>query len=135
MTGPAQPTDPALAGDDGLVVTSAPRSVASTRRYVVDACVAHGWADSSDTIALLTSEVVTNSVLHAHGPQVRVRVLDRGLRLRVEVFDGSPVLPVPREAAAGAVNGRGLALVDALALAWGVVVYPDGKTIWFEVGV
>jgi anti-sigma regulatory factor (Ser/Thr protein kinase) len=133
---PREPTEQrAAAGDDGLVVTSSPRSVALTRRYVVDACVAYGWSASSDTVALLTSEVVTNSVLHAYGPQVRVRVLDRGLRLRVEVFDGSPVLPVPRKAPTSAVNGRGIALVDELALAWGVDVHPDGKTLWFEVGV
>ena len=134
MSRPGQPTEHAASGDDGLIVTSSPRSVALTRRYVIDACVAHGWSDSADTVALLTSEVVTNSVLHAYGPTVRVRVLDRGLRLRIEVFDGSPVLPVPRDAPAAAVNGRGIALVDALALAWGVDVHPDGKTMWFEVG-
>lgn len=116
-------------------MTSSPWSVALARRYVMDACRAYGWAGSEDTIALLTSEAVTNSVLHAYGPQVRVRVLDRGLRLRVEVWDGSPALPVPRDAPAGAVNGRGLALLDLLAVAWGVEVVPDGKTTWFEVGL
>lgn len=132
---PGEPTEQAAAGDDGLVVPSSPRSVALTRRYVIDACVAYGWSDSSDTVALLTSELVSSSILHAYGPQVRVRVLDRGLRLRVEVFDRSPVLLVPRNAPADAVNGRGIALVDALALAWGLDVHPDGKTMWFAVGV
>lgn len=101
----------------------------------MDACRAHGWTDSEDTVVLLAGEAVSNSVLHAYGPQVRVRVLDRGLRLRVEVWDGSPVWPLPRHAPADAVYGRGLALLDQLAVAWGVEAEPDGKTTWFEVGL
>lgn len=121
--------------DAELVVPSTPRSVAAVRRYAVDACTAFGWSDSVDTVALLASEVATNAVLYAYGPEIRVRVLDLGLRLRVEVFDGSPVLPVARRAPAGAENGRGIAIVEALAVAWGVEARPAGKTIWFEVGV
>jgi hypothetical protein len=71
-------------------------------------------------------------VLHAYGPEVRVRVLG-GPRLRVEVHDGSPVLPVQRNAAASAEGGRGIALVEALAVRWGVEARPTGKTFWFEV--
>jgi anti-sigma regulatory factor (Ser/Thr protein kinase) len=125
----------AAADGAGLVVPSAPRSVALVRRYATDVCAALGWADSGDTVALLVSEVATNAVLHAYGPQICVRVLDRGLRLRVEVFDGSPALPAPRKAPAGAENGRGLALVAALAVEWGSDVSPSGKAVWFEVGL
>jgi hypothetical protein len=57
------------------------------------------------------------------------------MRLRVVVFDGSPVLPVPRRAHAGAEDGRGLALVEVLAVSWGVDARPDGKSLWFEVGL
>lgn len=83
---------------------------AVVRRYAVDACVALGWGDSSNTVALLVSEIATNAVLHAYGPALRVVVLDRGMRLRIEVFDGSPGLPVPRRARLGAEQGRGLAI-------------------------
>lgn len=64
-----------------------------------------------------------------------MRVLDHGLRLRVEVSDGSPELPVPRGARPSDENGRGLALVEARAVAWGADARPDGKTTWFEIGV
>jgi anti-sigma regulatory factor (Ser/Thr protein kinase) len=116
----------------GLAVPSTPRSVALVRRFAVDACIALGWGGSADTVELLVSEVATNAVLHAYGPEIRV--LDRALRLRVEVFDGSPVLPLPRHAPS-AEGGRGLALVEALAVAWGTDARPDGKTAWFEIGV
>jgi len=134
MSDAERPDGRAGVDDAGLVVPSEPRSVALVRRYAVDACTAHGWGASADTVALLASEVATNAVLHAYGPEIRVRILDLGLRLRVEVFDGSPVLPVPRRAAAGAEDGRGLALVAALAVAWGADARPGGKTSWFEIG-
>jgi anti-sigma regulatory factor (Ser/Thr protein kinase) len=125
----------AFADETGLSVPSAPRSIALVRRYAVDACHAYGWGDSADTVALLVTEVATNAVLYAYGSHVRVRVLDLGLRLRVEVFDASPTLPVPRGARAKDEGGRGLGLVEALAVAWGVEPSPAGKTTWFEVGV
>jgi anti-sigma regulatory factor (Ser/Thr protein kinase) len=135
VSDPEWPGDHAAADAGGLVVPSAPRSVALVRRYAVDACAAFGWADAADTVALLVSELATNAVLHAYAPHIHVRVLDHGPRLRVEVFDGSPVLPVPRRARASAEDGRGLALVEALATRWGVDVASDGKTTWFEIGV
>jgi anti-sigma regulatory factor (Ser/Thr protein kinase) len=118
----------------GLVVPSAPRSIRLVRRYAVDSCIALGWGDCADTVALLVSEVATNAALHAYGPQIRVRVVEHRGRLRVEVFDSSPVLPLPRRARSGAENGRGLALVEALAVRWDVDTRPDGKTFWFELG-
>jgi anti-sigma regulatory factor (Ser/Thr protein kinase) len=131
----AEGADRAYVDETGLSVPSAPRSIALVRRYAVDACNAYGWGDSADTVALLVSEIATNAVLYAYGTHVRVRVCDHGLRLRVEVFDGSPTLPVPRGARANDEGGRGLELVEALAVAWGVDSSPVGKTTWFEVGV
>ena len=126
-----QPEDGADA--DGLAVPSAPRNIALLRRYAVTTCTRLGRSDAVDTVALLVSEVATNAVLHAYGPEVRIRVLALGRCLRVEVVDGSPVLPVQRHAAAGAEGGRGLALVEALAVRWGVDARATGKTFWFEV--
>ena len=120
---------------DGLVVPRAPRSVAVVRRYAVDACAALGWGDSTDTVALLVSEVATNAVLHARGAEIRVQVLDRGVRLRIVISDVSPVLPGPRRAKSGAEDGRGVAMVEALAVSWGVDARPDGTSFWFELGL
>lgn len=130
-------SDPERRGDlpaAGPVAPSAPSSVAVVRRYAVDASVALGWGDFADTVALLTTEVATNAILHAQGHDIGIRVADHDTRLRIEVFDGSPVLPVPRRTPASAEDGRGLALVQALALRWGVDARRDGKTFWFEIG-
>jgi hypothetical protein len=57
------------------------------------------------------------------------------VRLRVEVSDGSTVLPAPRTARPGAEDGRGFALIEALAVSWGTDSFSEGKTVWFEVGI
>ena len=49
------------------------------------------------------------------------------------VTDGNIRLPQPSMAPADATTGRGLALVDALANAWGDGRNGRGKTVWFEV--
>lgn len=135
MSEPDLPEGEALVDDTGLVVPSTPRSVALVRRYAVDVCRSIGWGDSADTVAMLVSEVATNVILHSYGAHIRVRVLDHGLRLRVEVSDGSPELPAPRAARPSEENGPGLALVEAFAVAWGAEIRLDGKTAWFEIGV
>jgi anti-sigma regulatory factor (Ser/Thr protein kinase) len=87
---------------------------------------------ASDTAVLCLSELVTNSVVHAHsGCAVRV-VLEEGV-LTVTVRDrGAP------DAASGEpteeplrVHGRGLQLVDALATRWGSELDLVGTTVWF----
>ena len=57
------------------------------------------------------------------------------LRLRVEISDWSPQLPVPRDARPGDEDGRGLALVEHLAVAWGTDTRACGTTTWLEIGV
>ena len=122
------------AADDGrLALPSSPRSVAAARRYVTSQCARLDWAGDVDTVALLVSEITTNAILHAYGPGIWLRVTLSASALRVEVFDGSPVLPRPRNAPSRDENGRGLAMVDALAVRWGVDPRPDGKTFWFEI--
>lgn len=116
-----------------LVVASAPASVGEIRRYAGDHARSVGWGGSADDIELLASEVATLAVRHAYAPQLRVRVLDLGLRLRVEVFESSPSLP--GSAGPGDERAQALALVDAFAVAGGIHTGVDGTTIWFEVGI
>jgi len=85
-----------------------------------------------DTVALLTSEIVTNAILHAESaPELVVRLTDA--RIRVEVHDASPAVPVVQEPDPYDPSGRGMAIVDRLARSWGVEHVPEGKRVWFEV--
>jgi anti-sigma regulatory factor (Ser/Thr protein kinase) len=106
------------------------RSATDARRFVLQALTRWSRDDLADTAALLTSEVVTNSVLHARTPmQVVVSRIDDGIA--VEVADGSSHRPQLRRAGEGATNGRGLALVEQLASTWGVTLTNAGKTVRF----
>ncbi|MFD6884896.1 ATP-binding protein [Streptomyces sp. NPDC059957] len=83
---------------------------------------------------LCVSELLTNALAHlGHGTAVTLRVTGRAARTRVELTDPDPrAWPVPREAATDEESGRGLALLDALALQWGVIRGPGSKTVWCE---
>lgn len=81
---------------------------------------------------LMTSELVTNAVLHGGG-RLTFGVHTDSRRCRVEVGDddaGRPRLQAAGEVAEG---GRGMLIVDALASDWGVIDGATGKVVWFEV--
>lgn len=86
---------------------------------------------------LCVSELLTNVLAHlGHGTPVTLRVTGRATRTRVELTDPGPhARPVPREAAVEEESGRGLALLDAVAVQWGVVQGPGSKTVWCELDV
>jgi anti-sigma regulatory factor (Ser/Thr protein kinase) len=122
--------------DAALTLAAEPASGATARRFV-HRTLAGVSADPErvETLVLLCSELVTNAVLHAAAPsELRLRMRDG--RVRLEVHDPSPAVPVPRAQDLSATNGRGMVLVDALADSWGVEVgdgLPDeGKTVWVE---
>jgi len=117
--------------DEGLALPSGPQSVAAARRYALQICRAGAYRGDCDILVLLVSEVATNALIHGAG-QVRVRVLNRGSRLRVEISDHSDAMPALRDFDRDAEGGRGLALVHALAATWGADPEPGGKTVWFE---
>ena len=109
-------------------------SALAARRWVADR-LADLPSALVDTATLLTSELVTNAVLHA-GTDVIVSVHRGDERVRVDVADGSPVEPVRKDYPTDAATGRGLTLFDRLASAWGTrPIIPSGKTVWFELPV
>ncbi|GAA2239993.1 ATP-binding protein [Streptomyces indiaensis] len=87
-------------------------------------------------VQLCASELVTNVIRHVgETVPVTVRVWrEEGGRIRLGVSDPDPrALPV-LFAGAGteAESGRGLALLDALAVRWGVEREGGRKTVWCE---
>ncbi|MFE4858841.1 ATP-binding protein [Streptomyces sp. NPDC056670] len=91
-------------------------------------------AEATDVAELLTSELVTNALVHTgQGAVVTVTVGEAGLR--VEVQDFVAALPTPYAPSSDdGTHGRGLVLVQALADAWGVHEHDRGKVVWFELG-
>jgi anti-sigma regulatory factor (Ser/Thr protein kinase) len=107
------------------------KAAAHAARQFVEAAL-KVWAldDLVDVVTLLTSELVTNAVLHAR-TAFTVRAVFDDPELRVEVSDGGREHLYPATDDPYAAGGRGLLLVAALADRWGITGRPDGKTVWF----
>ncbi|MEV0118049.1 ATP-binding protein [Streptomyces sp. NPDC050844] len=87
-------------------------------------------------VQLCVSELLSNVIRHlGEGTPVTVRVTGARGRIRVAVTDPDPrAWPVLRQAAGDDEAGRGLALLEAVSLRWGVEQGPDSKTVWCELG-
>ncbi len=130
--GEAPPQPPDARGDETTDLPALPTSPAAARRFVADALWRAGVGDETiGTASLLTSELVTNSIVHANSA-VRVAVGVRGGSLHVAVTDDVPGAVEPRAMDPERPNGRGLLLVSMLATTWSVEPSPGGKTICFE---
>jgi anti-sigma regulatory factor (Ser/Thr protein kinase) len=113
-TYPADPTSPALA-----------------RGFVQARLDEWNRPDLAEVACLLTSEVVTNAVLHAKSElQLRLRLTDTVLR--VEIEDGTSSMRRPHWIADLADRGRGLVIVETLSVSWGVRPKGEGKVVWFH---
>lgn len=117
--------------DRCLHLPARPDSAGSARRFVTEVLSENGGAPVAEVCTLLTSELVTNAILHAAG-DVEVKIAFSPRRVRVLVSDGTTAPPQPRDVGTDAVSGRGLTLVDTLSSAWGVHPCPGGKEVWFE---
>jgi two-component sensor histidine kinase len=94
----------------------------------------------ADAVAIV-AELVGNAIRHARplpGDVIRVawrvRAGARGEYLHVRVTDGGGEPQQPRQRSSGldSVDGRGLAIVTALADAWGVDRDGLGQSVWAE---
>lgn len=122
-----------------LAVAHDPTSAAAVRRSIaadlVDARVA---PDCIEDVVLVASELVSNAVVHA--PKALPAELTVHWELQpdsvvVEVVDDSPDLPRRRVTKETDTRGRGLFIVAALALDWGVRRTSGGKQVWARVPV
>ena len=107
-------------------------SVRAARAFVGQRCGDLGLsAEQCDDALLLTSELVTNAVLHGRS-ELCVEVTSLEDRVRVAVLDENSRHPAVVIEDPDALDGRGLALVAAVASRWGVDDRPMGKSVWFE---
>jgi hypothetical protein len=107
-------------------------SVGEARALVADALDSLGLARLAPEATLVTSELVTNAVLHGGG-LIGVRVAPAGEGVRISVEDRTRVPPVLALANTEAMTGRGLLLVSSTAARWGADVTDDGKVVWAEI--
>lgn len=114
-----------------LRLGSEPDAIPRARRFAV-AALENQPEPLVDDAALVVTELLTNAVLHGAPPvTLRVRHLDR--RVRVEVEDTGRNMPVTVRHSTDAMTGRGLPLVAALSASWGVDANRDGsKSVWAE---
>jgi anti-sigma regulatory factor (Ser/Thr protein kinase) len=121
---------------------SSPSAASDARHWISDHL--HRWDidEVRDTAMLLSSELVTNAVLHASSAtEVSMAVVDGALE--VSVSDSEPqvatLLLRPRPGRVSRADrqtiregGRGLYVVAALADSWGASLTDDGKRVWFR---
>ncbi|HUP99512.1 MAG TPA: ATP-binding protein [Aeromicrobium sp.] len=124
-----------LSGSSAIGLGPLPTSAAAARGFV------RSSLDDLDVpeppledAVLMTSELVTNALLHARG-EIEIRLDSDGHRVRIEVRDRNSRVPVFSAVPVDATSGRGLFLVEKLAEDWGVDSRTDGKAVWFEVQV
>jgi anti-sigma regulatory factor (Ser/Thr protein kinase) len=119
------------------------------RAFVASFMKACGLAELVDRAELLTSEVVTNALAHAHSPirlvveahsssvvgeDDSLSVVGEGhpSSVVVEIKDTAPTaVVIEGDEIADADRGRGMVLVEALSDRWGWWTEEDGKVVWF----
>jgi anti-sigma regulatory factor (Ser/Thr protein kinase) len=107
-----------------------PGAAGRARKLLAECFGARLTGRELDTAKLLTSELVTNAVVHGQGTITMLADLDEG-RLRVEVIDeGTGLVRMVRRGTSQLSGGWGLRLVDSESSQWGA---HSGRThVWFE---
>lgn len=90
-----------------------------------------------DVVALLITELIANAILHGGGLR-ELHITVDGDWLRVAVSDSVPVLAArPVVSDPTSAGGRGLQLVQALSMCWGVCPGRTGagKSVWADLAL
>jgi two-component sensor histidine kinase len=115
---------------DRLQIPPEPAAVRTARQFVLEHAPALP-AETADTLLLLTSELVTNAVLHAR-TRIDVELLVAQEHVAVTVHDLDLAMP-NQDPYAQREGGWGLGLVSSLAERSSMYVHPEGgKTAWFR---
>ena len=114
---------------------ASPVSASQARAYVATLLIEHRLQYLVEAVRLVTSELATNAVLHAHTAFVlTLEGWDEVVVLTIR--DDSLSLPTRRAAQATDPTGRGLEIVEIVSLAWGINVDAAGsKAVWASFGV
>ncbi|MGW2861590.1 ATP-binding protein [Streptomyces sp. NPDC001205] len=117
-----------------LPFSAEPRELAGLRRVLRLHLSIWGLPEVVEAAQMCVTELVTNVITHVGpGTPATLAVSMSDTRLRIEVCDPNtrvlPTLLAPHEMDEG---GRGMRIVDAIALRWGVILQTDSKVVWCE---
>jgi anti-sigma regulatory factor (Ser/Thr protein kinase) len=123
-----------VAVQDGLTmhIAGGPEAAARARRAIAGL---RADLDPSllETLRLLVTELVANSVRHAEADAVTLRVVVGPSAVRTEVTDPGPGFdPAETGSPRADHSGWGLFLVERLAERWGVAKAGSATRVWFE---
>jgi two-component sensor histidine kinase len=122
-----------------LAVNHHPANAAVVRRSIAaDLSERHLDPERIDDVVLVASELVSNAVVHATSEVDEDLDVTWDVRpdcVLIQVVDASPEMPRPRSTDETDTRGRGLSIVAALALDWGVRRTGSGKQVWARVPI
>lgn len=126
-----------LASPDAMPIPGGKSAPGRARSFVYSHLDEHVSGETASDAALIVSELVANSVIHAKVDCHRtlsVEVMTLDDRLRIAVTDpGADLEPRLLPADAKTPGGFGLRLVERMSSAWGVVREASGRTrVWCE---
>ncbi|GAA0325747.1 ATP-binding protein [Streptomyces polychromogenes] len=103
------------------------QTVSSARNFTRETLANWDAAGRVDDVVLCVSELAANALRYGvpRGRSYRVRLLNFGCCLRVEVHDSGP-------GRSRITPGTGLRIVEAVSDLWGVLPRSPGKVVWAE---
>jgi anti-sigma regulatory factor (Ser/Thr protein kinase) len=107
------------------------RAPQRARRWITHLCHEWGCGELSDLASLLVTELVTNVYLHA-ASDCLIHAAYAHQTLSVAVTDEDDNEVSPGASSVTDETGRGLAIVTALADAWGTRLNGGTKEVWFD---
>ena len=129
------PTRPTELYQRRVRLTREPAAAAEARSQVRTAVRDWKIPVDSDIAILLTSDLVTDAILHGDGESITLAIRCARGHLRIDVYDRSRYLPAGADTPADTQAASGLVLVAALSTQWGSFRTPAGKAMYFTLAL
>jgi hypothetical protein len=125
------PTRPTELHDRRVRLTRKPAAAAEARSQVRAVICACRIPVDPDIAVLLTSDLVTNAIMHGDGQTITLAISYSRVHLRVDVYYAPRSLPMAVDDSAFTETGHGLVLVATLSTECGSFLTPASKVVYF----
>jgi two-component sensor histidine kinase len=116
--------------DVETMLSPVPESARAARRFVRDQLIDLGFPKGIDDACLIVDELATNAIAAAPSTPFWVAVAVRHGWPVLMVQDCSSKLPEVQATDVTSEHGRGLQIVEALAVKWDAILVTGGKIVW-----